>query len=100
MSDSVQVALITAGFPLIATMAALLIPLFFKQRKAIRSISEQVTNSHKTNLRDDLTEALKGIDKLLAGQERHTEEISTLRLDVAWLRREQADLDRRMDLID
>lgn len=100
MSDAVQVALITAGFPLISAMAAILIPMFFKQRKMLHGIQEQVSNSHKSNLRDDLDKALKGIDKLLHGQQQHTDEISTLRVDVAWLRRETYDLDRRIDKID
>jgi hypothetical protein len=100
MSDAVQVALITAGFPLIAAMASLLIPILLKQHKALNEVRDQVSNSHKSNLRDDLDRALVGINKLLQGQERHTEQINTLTVDVAWLRRETYDLDKRMDLID
>lgn len=90
MSDSVQVALITAGFPLIAAMAALLIPMFFKQRKQTEIIREQVANSHKSNLRDDIDLVIKLVETV-------RDDVANLRADVAWERRERMDDVRRLE---
>lgn len=90
MSDSVQVALITAGFPLIAAMAALLVPYIFKQKRDMAVVKEQVANSHKSNLRDDIDLVIKLVESV-------KDEVADLRGDIAWERRERMDAVRRLE---
>lgn len=93
-----MVAFITSGCALVGVLVSVLVPLAWKQRKVIAEVRDQVANSHSTtNLRDDLDRVLDGISLLHQGQRQHTEDISNLRTDIAWERRERMDLARRVE---
>lgn len=84
-----MVAFITSGFALVGTLAALIVPRQRRQGRQLELVREQVQNSHGTNLRDDIDALAHRMDMLLEG-------MSTLRLDVTWLRREQVDVESRL----
>lgn len=65
---------------------------------------EQVQNSHKTNLRDDIDRLLEGVERLTEGQnrqeatlERHGSEISGIRKDARVEREERISVSQRLD---
>jgi hypothetical protein len=58
---------------------------------------DQVANTHDTNLRDDLDAVAYRIDRVLALQERHSEDIAALRSDIAHERRERLAVAERLD---
>lgn len=114
MTEPLMVAFVSGGFLLVATLITAIVPALIKQGRLIQGIQEdasasreQVQNNHRTNLRDDLDKALRGIDQLLVGQGRHAEDIGLLQLDITWLKgeqrnlaHEQRDLAQRVDAID
>lgn len=66
-------------------------------RENAREAREQVTNSHKTNLRDDLDRVINALELVLEGQRRHDSELSQLRSDLGQERRERLELEVRVD---
>src|SRR5881392_1484492 len=96
MDPSVQVAIITSLFGLITLLATHML----KSHKAMNQVKEQVMNSHSTNLRDDVTTVLNKLDRVIHIQDKHTDDISLLRLDVSWNRHEMRDLSRRVHNIE
>lgn len=79
---------------LAGTIGAVMLPLMWKAHgRRLDAITEQVQNSHNTNLRDD-------IDRVIAGLDRVDERVATVGMDVAWLRREQLDQAHRLALLE
>jgi hypothetical protein len=101
LNSPVGVALVTGLLSVIGIAVAEFMRRNHKALKEVRATTEasreQVQNSHSTNLRDDLDEVMQGVRALLLGQERHTEQIETISVDLAWERRERGDLARRLD---
>lgn len=71
-----------AGIGGLATILAATLPMLLRGRRDIRHVKEQVTNSHTTNLRDDISAIAARVDLVLT--------------DTAWMRREQTDLAGRI----
>lgn len=106
MPPEVLVAFITSGFALLGSLLAIIVPRLWQntnhlkaQTATLKTVQDQVQNSHGSNLRDDIDNALKGIGLLLAGQEKHSEELSSLRTDLTLERRERIDLAHRVDAL-
>ena len=79
----ILVALIGAS----GTVGAVALPLMWRAHgRRLDAITEQVTNSHSTNLRDDL-DFIKDL-------------ILDVRTDVAWVRRDHIDLSHRVALLE
>lgn len=104
MDTSVQVSLITAGSTIGVALVGVLIELVRRQSNALSDVAENVqvardhvANTHSTNLRDDLDAVAYRIDRVLALQERHGEEIAALRSDIAHERRERLAVAERLD---
>lgn len=93
MSDGLMAAWVSGGCGLVATLLAVVVPKLWKAGRVQAEIRDQVSNSHGTNLRDDLDIVR---DLVL---EVHTE-LRDLRTDLAWERRERADVSRRVDLLE
>lgn len=77
---------LVAGIGGLATILAATLPMLLRGRRDIRHVKEQVTNSHTTNLRDDITAIADRVDLVL--------------LDTSWMRREQADLTHRVSRLE
>lgn len=104
LEPSVQVALVTAGGTVTVALVGVVVELLRRQAGALAEVREhaqeardQVANTHTTNLRDDLDAVAERIDRVLALQERHTEEIAALRSDIAHERRERLAVAERLD---
>jgi chromosome segregation ATPase len=102
--SSVQVALVTAGGTLGVALVGVIAELLRRQAGAINEVREhtqeardQVANTHSTNLRDDLDAVAYRIDRVLALQERHSEELSALRSEINHERRERLSVAERLD---
>lgn len=88
-----------------------LVELLRRQHNAINEVREnaqeardQVSNTHSTNLRDDLDRVIDGLEAVLAGQARHDDalnrhgrDIAGLREDVSHERRERLAVAERLD---
>lgn len=104
LDPDVQVALITAGGVLGTAYLGLVGERLRRQTVALAEVREhsqetrdQVSNSHSTNLRDDLDRVINGLDRVLDGQERHEEALAALREEMAHERRERLALATRVD---
>ena len=54
MDTPVQVALVTTAGTVIVALIGIVLELLRRSHKRLGDVKEQVTNSHKTNLRDDI----------------------------------------------
>ncbi|MFE9254027.1 DUF2746 domain-containing protein [Streptomyces sp. NPDC006879] len=111
VEPTVQVSLITAGGTVLVTLLGIAAEFLRRQTRALNEVREhtqeardQVSNTHSTNLRDDLDSVMYRIDRVLAGQERHdealraqAEDIAGLRSDIAHERRERLAVSERLD---
>lgn len=104
LDPSVQVSLVTAGGTVAVALVGVVIELLRRQANAINEVREhaaeardQVANTHSTNLRDDLDAVAHRLDRVLAGQEQHTQDIAALRADIAHERRERLAVAERLD---
>lgn len=94
LDPSVQTALITGGFGLVASIVGYVAPRVNRSWRGVMEVRQQVSNGHATNLRDDIDEILRGQAQLLANQAEHSAQIGDLRTDLEWERRERMDLAR------
>lgn len=104
MDNGLLTAFVTGGFALMTSVAGYVLPKIHKASGALAenstslaAVTEQVTNGHATNLRDDIDKILETTQKLLEGQATHTSQIGDLRTDLEWERRERMDLARKVD---
>ncbi|MEU1309152.1 hypothetical protein ABZ419_09680 [Streptomyces cinnamoneus] len=104
MDPSVQVALVSAGGAVTAALAGVLVELVRRQGAALAEVRdhaqearEQVSNDHSTNLRDDVDRVIRGLDRVLDGQERHAEELASLRREAAHERAERLAVAERLN---
>lgn len=97
MSDAVLVAVITGGFGFLGICVTVLASRMKATNKAVHATQEQVQNSHKTNLRDDLDRLHDDVRLVLTTQEQHGKEIGGIRTDLAHERDERLDVARRLD---
>lgn len=93
MSDTLMATFISSGCGLVATLVAVIVPKLWKAGRVQAEIRDQVSNSHGTNLRDDLDH----VRDLVMGVH---EELLNLRTDAAWERRERTDLTRRIERLE
>ncbi|WP_460086947.1 DUF2746 domain-containing protein [Streptomyces variabilis] len=97
MDPSVQVALVSAGGAVTAAFVGVLVELVRRQGRVMGEVREHVANTHTTNLRDDLDQVVHGMGRLLEGQERHGEELASLRREIAHERTERLAVAERLD---
>lgn len=87
MSEAIAVALVTGVFGLLAV----LVPHLLRQNKKLNAVHEQVTNSHQSNLRDDID----GIrNEMRHGFGQLHFRLNLLQNDLAWERQERIAGDR------
>lgn len=104
MEPGVQVALVTAGGAVAVAVIGVLAEFMRRQSATLTEVRDQVSNTHDTNLRDDLDAVMHRIDRVIDGQERHDEalgrhgrELSNLRDEIAHERRERLSVEERLD---
>ncbi|MEV5136241.1 hypothetical protein AB0K71_15775 [Streptomyces syringium] len=104
LEPSVQVAFVSAGGAVTVALVGVLVELVRRQGAALAEVREhtqeardQVSNDHATNLRDDLDRVIHGLDRVLDGQVRHTQDISALRSELAHERTERLAVAERLD---
>lgn len=106
MEPTVQVALISAAGTVLVALVGVLTEALRRHHKAItevkentREAREQVKNSHKTNLRDDLDTVVLLLNKALENQAVHDESMRTLSADIGGLRAEiRHERDERLEV--
>ncbi|WP_217129365.1 DUF2746 domain-containing protein [Streptomyces sp. AC558_RSS880] len=101
---SVQVAMISTGGVVTAALVGVLVELVRRQGTALNEVREhtqeardQVSNTHSTNLRDDLDRVISGLDLVLAGQAEHSRDIRELRAELSHERVERLAVSERLD---
>ncbi|WP_371671219.1 DUF2746 domain-containing protein [Streptomyces sp. NBC_00289] len=101
---SVQVAVVTAGGTVGVALVGVLVELVRRQGSALAEVREhaqeareQVSNTHSTNLRDDLDRVIAGLDRVLEGQAEHSRDIRGLRADLSHERIERLAVSERLD---
>lgn len=94
MSDAVTISIIgtVVGPAIILVIGWLLNRKVNHMRSDTAATKEQVQNSHKTNLRDDIDGMARDIRTVLRGQGRHENLIDTLTKDVGGLRDEMGHI--------
>lgn len=104
MEPGVQVALVTAGGAVAVAAVGVLAEFMRRQNATLSEVRDQVSNTHDTNLRDDLDSLMHRIDRVIDGQERHGEaldrhgrELSHVREEIAHERRERLSVEERLD---
>lgn len=86
MNVEVQVALITAGLPLVGGAVAWFVKHLRTVTKVLATVQHQVANDHGTNLREDI-DLIRDL-------------VMEVRVDTAWTRREQLDQARRLTALE
>jgi uncharacterized membrane protein len=107
IDTSVQVAIVTGVFGLLAALTGLLMEALRRQGKAIgetrehaNATREQVQNSHtSTNLRDDVDQVLAALQRIEQTQRQYDTDINGVREEIRHERVERLDLERRVDRI-
>jgi hypothetical protein len=89
--DPTITAAIIATLPGAATLV-----LAAHNRRHTAVIRAEVTNSHTTNLREDVDKVLDKLDAVIEGQTRHDSEIASLRADMRVERQERLALAERL----
>lgn len=93
MNVALQAAFVSGGCVLVATLISVVLPKLWKQGRAIHEVREQVSNSHGSNLRDDLDLVRDLVLDVREG-------LKDLRTDMAWERRERADMTKRIERLE
>lgn len=86
MNEGVVVALITVGLPMLGGSVAWFVKHLLNVREVLSLVNEQVTNTHETNLREDL-DFIRDV-------------VLDLRTDLSWVRRDHLDLIKRVELLE
>ena len=84
----------------ITGLAAILVALVSVLGHRIVQINRQVSNSHGTNLRDDLDAIKAGVENLTAGQRSNTARLQALSLELGTERAERTALGGRVSNIE
>lgn len=84
--DTALVALIYAGLPLLGGGVAWFVKHLLTVRRVLGAVNDQVTNSHGTNLREDL-DFIRDL-------------VLDVKADTAWVRRDHIDLVKRVEKLE
>ena len=106
LDPTVQVALVTVAGTVLVALLGLVAEALRRHSKSLnevkentREAKEQVKNSHKTNLRDDLDQVVLLLNRALENQARHDESLRDLAHDVNGLRTEiRHERDERLEV--
>lgn len=90
MTTEVLVAIIGV----MGTIGAVALPLLLRQNRKLDAVHEQVSNSHESNLRDDIDAIRQEVARGF-GQMHHR--LNLLQSDLAWERQERIAGDRRTE---
>jgi hypothetical protein len=98
------VALVTAGGTVMVAVVGVFAELIRRQTNTLSEVRDQVSNTHDTNLRDDLDSVMFRIDRVIDNQDRHGEaldrhsrDLGSLRDEIAHERRERLSVEERLD---
>ncbi|MEU8133228.1 DUF2746 domain-containing protein [Streptodolium elevatio] len=97
MDPNVQVALVSAGGMIAVALVGVVVEFLRRQSSTLGEVREQVSNTHSTNLRDDVDRVLRGLDQVLEGQAEHGREIAGLRAEIRHERAERLAVAERLD---
>jgi gas vesicle protein len=104
LEPTVQVALVTTGGTIVVALIGTALEVLRRHGKAIEQVAEdaaqareQVTNTHSTNLRDDMDRIHDDVREVLKVLARHGEEISGIREEIRQERRERLAVSERLD---
>ncbi|MFF7254784.1 DUF2746 domain-containing protein [Streptomyces microflavus] len=104
LAPATQAALVSAAGTVLVALVGVLVELVRRQGTALNEVREhaqeardQVSNTHTTNLRDDLDRVISGLDRVLTGQAEHSRDIRELRIELTHERAERLAVSERLD---
>ena len=104
MDPVVQVSLVSAGGAVVVAAIGVFAEILRRQTATLSEVRDQVSNTHDTNLRDDLDAVMFRIDRVIDNQdrhgealERHSRDLTSLREEIAHERRERLSVEERLD---
>jgi hypothetical protein len=104
LEPQVQSALVTGGVTLTVALLGLFAELLRRQNKKLNKVGDhaeaardQVQNSHKTNLRDDLDKVIEGLADVKALLRSQGKDISGMREEIRHERVERVYVEKRLD---
>lgn len=97
LEPAVQSAAVTALGTVLVALVGVAIELLRRSHKRLGTVTDQVQNTHQTNLRDDVDSVLAALERIEATQRQHGHDIGGLRHEIRQERTERADLERRVD---
>ncbi|MEV3858486.1 DUF2746 domain-containing protein [Streptomyces sp. NPDC050095] len=96
--------MVSAAGTVLVALVGVLVELVRRQGTALNEVREhaqeardQVSNTHSTNLRDDLDRVISGLDRVLTGQAEHSRDIRELRTELSHERIERLAVSERLD---
>lgn len=104
LAPASQAALISAVGAVLVALVGVLVELVRRQGAALAEVRDhthearvQVSNTHATNLRDDVDRVIAGLDRVLVGQAEHKRDIRELRAELTHERSERLAVAERLD---
>ncbi|MEU5902152.1 DUF2746 domain-containing protein [Streptomyces venezuelae] len=97
MTTSTSAALISAAGTVAVALIGALVELLRRQHRVMGEVRDQVSNTHTTNLRDDVDRVITGLGQVLEGQAQHSREMAGIRDDLAHERAERLAVAERLD---
>jgi len=97
LEPAVQSAAVTTLGTVLVALVGVAIELLRRSHKRLGAVTDQVQNTHETNLRDDVDSVLAALERIEATQGQHGHDIGGLRQEIRQERAERADLERRVD---
>ncbi|MET9861952.1 DUF2746 domain-containing protein [Streptomyces smyrnaeus] len=104
VAEGVQVALITAGGTVVVGLIGIVAEFMRRQSNALTEVREntaeardQVSNTHTTNLRDDMDRMHEDVREVLSVLSQHGTEIREIRSEIRQERRERLSVSERLD---
>lgn len=104
LEPQVQAAAVTATGTISVALIGVLVEMLRRQHKKLSEVKDhaaaardQVQNSHKTNLRDDVDRVLRGLEDVKELIRTQGRDIAGLREEIRHERAERLDVERRFD---
>jgi hypothetical protein len=85
---------------IVTGLSAVLVALVGRQGHQLKKVNYQVSNNHRSNLRDDLDRVIGGMDQIAEQQRRTTTEVIGLRSDLSAERLERVQLGERVTRVE
>ena len=97
LDTPVQSAVVTAAGAIIVALVGVALELLRRSHQRLGEVTDQVKNSHGTNLRDDLDQVVAAVSRIESAQTLNAGAVTELRAELRHERVERLDVERRLD---